>query len=385
MQAETEPVDTHRIEYLRVDSVGMIAACSTGVAVRTGLDRKGLVGFATHVLAHPDMPRIMAEDALRRRQMDALSACYVCARDARAGGAWYHLLGLPQPEGRVYLMTPVRSDLWRSLRPTFAALRADEGVTGCPDADRRRVEEVLRTAGFADHPEFQARITVAETAARNPVFRRKSDPMDALAARLAAFSVARGELLGLLSTLFIVPTNMRILASRLEPTGGPLGAIAESYKRVANEMTARIGAGDVQIRPEKLIGRLNAALFHASTAGLISQAIHDLRRGGVMGDGDVACEQARLAEQMSNAQSAHSNIMAELAADLSRLGRHAEALHRLMTGLDQVRILGEVESRRRRDEDTGLPAIMAQLYGLHGSIRERLATLAGLGVRLHAV
>ena len=49
-----------------------------------------------------------------------------------------------------------------------------------------------------------------------------------------------------------------------------------------------------------------------------------------------------------------------------------------MKGLEQVRILGEVESSRLRGADLGLSAVMAQMHEFHTRVRDGIAPMTSL-------
>lgn len=69
-----------------------------------------------------------------------------------------------------------------------------------------------------------------------------------------------------------IPSNMRIVASRLEPAGGPISAISQNYRLMSSEVTDHLGAfmaagGDYNIS-ESILSRVNHALFIAATSRL---------------------------------------------------------------------------------------------------------------------
>lgn len=212
---------------------------------------------------------------------------------------------------------------------------------------------------------------------------------------IAEVSTARGALMDTLRTLYLIPTNMRILASRLEPSGGPISAISDSYKRAAADLMTRLTGG-----PKGAPGRsgptissaqmIEEAVLSICVAMLVQRAISQLvTEAGALGqalDEETATLQAVGARYQQAYREAQSpQRLDDIMRSVQQVAREAEVLKRLMAGLDQIRILGEVESGRIRDSDSGLAAIMSQLTSFHGQIHSRLTTMGNTAARMAAM
>ena len=92
------------------------------------------------------------------------------------------------------------------------------------------------------------------------------------------------------------------------------------------------------------------------------------------GDSLVVTKLDRLGRSVRNLK----QVADELQQRVRKVRHEAEAVIRLMKGLEQVRILGEVESSRLRGADLGLSAVMAQMQEFHTRVRDGIAPMISL-------
>ncbi|GHE04811.1 hypothetical protein U879_02080 [Defluviimonas sp. 20V17] len=123
------------------------------------------------------------------------------------------------------------SKLFATVTEELAAIReAENAQDPTPEDSATRLLGRLKALGFDDCDGFMSHALAEELTARDTAMGLAGDPVLA-AIRMIEEALARihGEIITLFDsfvTIRLMPTNMRIAASRLEPAGGPITAIS---------------------------------------------------------------------------------------------------------------------------------------------------------------
>ncbi|WP_134726570.1 hypothetical protein [Paracoccus luteus] len=380
--------------YARIDRGGQFQAGNPLLAEVSGCPPGRLTGAHVRMVRHPDMPRVVLALMWKRLRAGQPAATYLHNIAADGRYSWSFTLIVPTPGGYLALGTPPQGQLFPEIRALYAEMRAAERGGQTDAAVASLLAGRLETRGLVDFPGLMAEAGADELAHRGAA----SPDLDGmrmllgLRQQLIGLRREQDQLLATFRMLHLIPTNMRILASRLEPSGGPVSAIADSYKRTAAELIARLdgtgkagsgtGSGSGAGSARMLVGQLDRAILARSSALLLRAAMPGLAQAAMFGGTDAAAECARVADYCAQAQNARAADMAVIDRHLRGVRRDAESFQRLMVGLDQVRILGEVESGRLRGRDGGLSAIMTQLEDFHARIRDRVGSLLNATARI---
>ena len=119
-----------------------------------------------------------------------------------------------------------------------------------------------------------------------------------------------------------------------------------------------------------------------ATASLLHLAATQFERARPAPGVDPAQERALIARLVAKLESVSVESKERMMQTVAHISREAEHIKRLMAGLDQIRILGEVESGRLRNSDGGLAAVMGQLTSFHGLIHTRLTAMSNIAARM---
>jgi len=168
-----------------------------------------------------------------------------------------------------------------------------------------------------------------------------------------------------------LPTNMRIIASRLEPSGGPISAISDIYNSTSGELFQEIS--DFAEGKKSLCRRMQQSFEKATFLQICSllqselaqkSAVEDLSGSGI----DLATEMKYLQElgSICEAQAKAGLIEAEQMA--GAMNRASSDLRRSMLGLDTIRVMGRVESGRLGAEGARIGATIDQIDDCHSGI-----------------
>lgn len=337
-----------------------------------------LVGTHHRIVRHPDMPRAVFARTWDLLHKGGSAAAYVKNLSADGRCFWVFSVVVPVRDGHVAIRSAPRGSLFEPVSSLYKRLRADERQGEGMGAQLARLDGGLAALGFPDFRSFMAHALQSETAqlpagTGSPGLVRSE--VRELRQKLAGLDGAQKDLAVAVRALHLIPTNMRIIASRLEPSGGPVSAIADRYKHDSSELIARMIDGR-SIRggsAAPLIELLDDMLIHDAIVRLLTAAAEQAENEDAFGPHTGAQAAALMREACAKPPDGVTVLTpAELRMRIHQVRHEAEAVIRLMAGLEQVRILGEVESSRVRGADQGLSAVMSQLAEFHGHVRDRI-------------
>lgn len=373
------------IFYSRTDGRAVIRAGNAVFRRVSGYDWAGLVGAPHRIIRHADTPRAVFWLLWRALKAGQPVGAYVknLARDGRH--YWVFAVVLPLPEGYLSVRIKPTSAVFAAIKPEYEALAAREKADALtPEVSAALLVERLAALGFAGYPAFMAHALASEIAARDAAMgrapNRQAMALTAMGGMLAKSIAEQKALAATFESLQSIPTNMRIVASRLEPAGGPISAISDNYKIASREILARLRVfasqrGNLGAAMAETVGQ---GLFLLGCARVQSEAAQQFRAEPPdNAPTDRAAEMAHL-RALETACAVHARDgLAEAAVAAAGLVRASREIRRLMLGLDSIRVMGRVESGRLRGNASGLSATLDQLDRYHADIKARLEAIAG--------
>lgn len=196
--------------------------------------------------------------------------------------------------------------------------------------------------------------------------------VDAMVAAIENLGPNQQALLQSFDALQLIPNNMRIVASRLEPSGGPISVISENYKISSMALSQRlqnyVGAGGVCCQAVEMMSRLRLLMGASAQLGLLKAQFDS---------GEWAEEEMWL---NSAVDCLHEEIplkIKKVRSATAALNASSAEVRRMMLGLDTIRVLGRVESSRMRDSG-GLSSTIDQLDTFHSEIQKRVEHIMSL-------
>ena len=224
------PFRFEELFYSRTDGRGVIVAGNSVFQRVSGFEWDKLLGAPHKVLRHPDMPRSMF-----RVMWDAIGKGYpmgVYVKNRSADGRWYWVYAVILPLGDGYISVRMKpsSPVFDKIREVYAAILLKEEA---PDFDLEEGAGMLRQCashwGFGSLTNMMAHAIGQELAARDQAMGRPQETrtkiLIGLNKMLEQAAVEQAGLLRSFEALQSIPNNMRLVASRLEPSGGPVSAI----------------------------------------------------------------------------------------------------------------------------------------------------------------
>jgi aerotaxis receptor len=384
------PFALHEIFFSRTDERGVILSGNDVFQRVAAYDWERLLGAPHRLIRHPDMPKAVFWLLWDTIKQGKPIGAYV--KNKAADGLHYWVFAIVTPVEGGYLSVRIKpsSPLFGVVEKEYAALLKLETERKLAPADSAALLLArLKELGFADYDAFLAHVIAAEMEARDRGLGRRPDSRFAAVADIAAkLDRMQAELAGLFANFEAIrgiPSNMRIVASRLEPAGGPISAISENYKVMSNDITGHLRAfsggtnsryADMTRLVREGLVLLAIARVQAEVIAHCSEASDDCVRP------DRASEMALLHRQEETYRDQTLHGMRRIAEDATRLARTCTDLRRLVVGLDSVRVMCRVESGRLRGKVDGLSAIIDQLDKFHGETDKRLAEITELSDKI---
>lgn len=387
-----EPLGPDEILYSRTDARGVILAGNEAFRRLAGQGWDRLIGAPHRVLRSPDMPRGVFH--LMWKTLQAGKPACTLFKNRSASGRWYWTLAvvLPVEGGHVSVQVKPAGALFQDSRAIYATLLAAEQTESLgPEEGAARFLALLAAAGFASPRDYMATLLRQVVTARGGTLRAadgaQMQAMATLGANIQATRKEQRALMAEFDALQSVPTNMRIIASRLEPSGGPISAISDNYKFASTEIARRLEsfAGTEDNQCQVMADIMAEAILTGDAARLLADLAHRLERE------EAGASPVDLGAELTLLAATERRSAEAAAAAIHRVGQVAGALNeasieirRMTLGLDTIRVMGKVESGHLGPGGDGLSSTIEQLDSRHAVIAGHLQRLMDLSAGIRA-
>jgi aerotaxis receptor len=379
------PFGFEELFYSRTDGRGVIAAGNSVFQRVAGFEWDKLIGAPHKIVRHPDMPKSLFRILWNAIGKGHPMGVYVKNRNADGGWYWVYAIVLRLGEGYISVRLKPSSAVFGEVRKVYAAIREKEES---PDFDLEEGAIMLRSVasrmGFAGYTNLMAYAIGQELRARDAVLGRVQEPrtkiLIGVSETLERAAIEQSALLRSFEALQSIPNNMRLVASRLEPSGGPVSAISENYKASSVGISERLrsfvgGRGNLC---ERMSHEVAQALFLLGATRVFNELIANFNSEQLSPMLDRESERALLAQLTQECASNARDAMVKGGEAAAALSRASADIRRQMLGLDTIRVLGRVECGRMREQGGGLSAAIDQLDTFHADIKARLEALMSL-------
>lgn len=362
------------ILYSRSDSDGLIRCVNEAFVRFSGYPAVDLLGKSYRILRDPQTPGAIYDLLWRRLDSRQPAATYLCNRARSGDSHWMFAIVLPLNGGFISLHLPPMAGIFTDIPEIYRESVAREAEDRAdPDRNTRTLRRLALARGFPGYDSFVACALAQECAARGLLAPANDPRRRGLSAMTESLTLGLQGQVGLIRSfeaLQLISNNMQIVASRLEPSGGPVSAIAENYRSSSMGISRRLQAfvGHDGGLCELAAGALSHVL-------IMLGAMRMLRAVGAGMAGGAECPLLEAAEPVL-ARAAQQAIGETIVAS-ARVSRAGAEIRRHMLALDTIRVLGRVECCRV-PEAGGLAATIDHLDVFHTEIRARLAAIVQL-------
>lgn len=374
----------NEIFYSRTDKRGVIQSANNVFFRISGYSPDQLIGAPHKIVRHPEMPKAVFHLMWERLKQDLPVAAYV--RNRAEDGRYYRVFAVIRPIRDGYLSVRVkpRSTHAAHAEAVYAELLAAEAQGSTPQDSVAKMHEALAAQGYDGYDAFMSEAMREEMIIRHTNQRGAHQEflrgLPQMRKTLHSVEEEQSRLLEVFGLLHRLPTNMRIMASRLESSGGPVSAVSESYRLavadILDSLRAVGGAGDAE--KETLDQMLRHAGFDAGNYQMQRECLDAFTKERESVPGIDKDQESKILEDLTHEceQQARTHLL-RISSAARGLGANCGKLRNKMIGLDQIRIMGDIESGRLRDQ-TELSVLMSQLGDSHEGIRDRLLRLISM-------
>lgn len=355
---------------VRGDALGNILAASNSFQQLLGTDWGHLVGQPQAFWLSLQMPKGGTDLLQAGLRNDRFLFSYIKGRTFAGRPFWGAIFFMPLQDGAVTMITHPSS-------PLFAAIQSlDAQNANLNDQDKEAAFlQGLARLGFKSNEDMMWHAIWAEfqpeMAARSSHTQAFFSAAERLRNSLTQLQALQAELLETVAMLRDLPTNMRIIAARLEPSGGPLSAMSDIYSAASTALFTEVVA--FSTGATSLTGALTHAFGKACAMKICTILQQDIAQ-------DVQNDPPRAAgfslpdlfDALDRLNATCQNLEHIALSDAQKLAQKINAasydLRRSVLGLDTVRVMGLVESGRMRTKGSRIGATMEQIGDCHDRI-----------------
>lgn len=384
------PFDVNELIYSRTDPRGVILAANDVFERLAGHDWRELIGAPHKIIRHPDMPKGFFHIFWHYLKAGEPAVGYVKNRAKDGRHYWVLAAAIPCESGYFSVRMRPSTEIFHAVRAEYARLRRrEENEKLSAEESAQALLDRLKDLGFHSYPEFMSQALQQESLARDATLGKPADKVAThLSGLVSALSNALKEqtrLVSLFDSLKLLPVNMRLIAARLEPQGGPISQISMNYKTSFDNISERLGkfvTGEGNICGQ-MDSSVRRSLILTNCARLHLEMAQHIRRPDPGIEETERRREHRIVEQLGQAslERVHASL-AEASRLAAALIAAAFEIRRLVLGLDTIRILGRVESRRDHVSEAACSATLDQIDAVQAEISESLQSLSNLAVTI---
>ena len=392
-EGSEEPFGIEEIIYSRTDKRGVILAANEVFRRVSRYEWDRLIGAPHRILRNPDTPRGVFHLMWKTIQAGNPICALVKNRSALGGWYWVTAVVVPVEDGYISLRIKPGGEVFSKTKAIYAALvAAEQSRSLSPEDSANQLLATVMEAGFDSYHDFMTTLLQQSMAGRDMALRNASGPLvqalSTLGSHIKATREEQRALVAEFENLQSVPTNMRIIASRLEPTGGPISAISDNYKYASAEIARKLDAfaGTESNQCRLMVDIIGEAILRCSIAQIISELVRqydreDQGRTPVRIDAEVA----RLVAVENQYVEASWKTILRIKPVAAILNESSTEIRRMTLGLDTIRVMGKVESGHLGPDGGGLASTIDQLDGRHAVIARHLQRMMDLSAGIGTV
>ncbi len=343
------PFKLDEVFFSRTDDRGVITAANYIFRRVADYDWEEMLGAPHRIIRHPDMPKgvfwLLWDTLKKGHSMGA----YVKNRAKDGLHYWVYATVVPCEGGYLSARIKPTSALFDQVKTEYATLlkaEKEEGLT--PEQSATRLRERLRDLGYAEYHHFTADALNTELSCRNTGLNQH---------------------------------NLRVIASRLEPTGGPVTTLSQNYGAMSREMSdwfsRHVLGEDSNFATIK--GSVNNSLFLECMARVLTECETQLtneRRS--LGGVDIERERRVLGRMVQSYAEKSRCGLHDVQGEAERILKACDIMNRHVLGLSSTRVMCKIESARLPDAGEALTDIIGQLGVFQQRISNQLEQIASL-------
>lgn len=374
------PFHASEIFFSRTDQRGIILATNYIFQRVSGYDWDDLLGVPHKLIRHPDMPKgvfWLFWDSLKRGEP---IGAYVKNKARDGLYYWVYAVAMPFQDGYLSVRIKPSSDLLRVIEKEYETLRAIEVEDGIsPEESAAILLQRLQGFGYVDYSAFASDALAQELASRAAVLGNPKNPAtEQFANMIAAATGLQNETVALsagFDAISTVPTNMRIIAARLEPSGGAVSSLAQNYWEMSEEMQRWFQEyiNNTSSDFTAIRRTLDASRFLCGTAQILTEtAMVFFKERRALGGADTELEKRQINDLAAQYADKAKAGLQHIADEAHRILQAIDMMRRFTLGLSSTRVMCNIESARLPNGGGSLVDVINQLGVFQGNLMRQL-------------
>lgn len=377
------PFKLDEIFFSRTDERGVIEAANYIFCRVAAFDWDDMLRAPHKIIRHPDMPKgvfWLLWDAIKRGE--TVSA-YV--KNLAKDGLHYWVLATVMPCTGGYLSVRIKptSAVFDLVQQEYATLLAAEQTQDIdPETSGRALLARLQELGFADFGAFSIHALREELLSRDKILNIPPNKKITRAVECLALAKSLDEetqaLVQEFESMRTIPHNMRVIASRLEPTGGPVSTLSHNYGEMSQAISDWFGQHITG--PGSDFSAINHNIKHSMFLDCVVHLLGETRKQFEIERrrlGDVHLQSERqilkgLHDKYCNDANSEIQLVRNAAGAISSA---CKIMNRQILGLSTTRVMCKIEGARMGDKGGGLDDIITQLDTFQSRISTRLENI----------
>lgn len=380
------PFDLGEVFFSRTDDRGVIQAGNQVFQRVAHFDWSELIGAPHKLIRHGDMPRGVFWLLWHTIQQGFPVGAYVKNRAKDGLSYWVFASVVPCDGGYLSARIKPVSPLRATVEAEYAALLTREREDGLtPEASGRMLLARLQDLGFETYQRFEGHALSEELQARQVGLRQAVDPgilrHRAMLEAAIGLKAATNRLVREFETVKIIPHNMRAIASRLEPTGGPFRTLSGDYGKMSSDISAWFETNVVGEKSNfaAISASVSRSMFLDGLTKILDECALQLNREQRrVGGSDIVSERVHLQNLADMHRADANDSLNTVRTEAERILAACGQMKRHVLSLRTTRVLCKIESARMGRSGAGLDDIIGQLGRFQERIDEHLSAVHDL-------
>ncbi|WP_281707801.1 PAS domain-containing protein [Phaeobacter italicus] len=387
------PFALNEVFFSRTDSRGVIVTGNYVFRRVAHYEWDELLGAPHKIIRHQDMPKGVFQVFWDTIKSGKTIGAYV--KNKSKDGLYYWVYAVVVPCGDGYLSARIKptSAVFDTVRKVYAdLLSAEQNEALSPQESAERLTQMIQDLGFDDYTQFSTHALSEELLSRDIGLKNEPDRKIAGLRKMqenAKTLVKETEgLIRDFDAMHTIPHNLRVIASRIEPAGGPVTVLSQNYGSMSRAMSdwfeAHVMGKDSNFAV--IEAAVNNSLFVDCMARILKECDIQLqkeRRG--LGEIDMESERQVLADLVKQQLDGARKGLDQVDREAMRITNACQVMHRHFLGLSSTRVLCKIESARLPESGDTLADIIDQLGVFQERISHRLEKIAKLSTEIRAL
>ncbi|MVO16298.1 PAS domain-containing protein [Parasedimentitalea huanghaiensis] len=386
------PFGLNEVFFSRTDDRGIIRAYNYVFHRVAHYKAKDLLGKPHKIIRHPDMPRGVFHLFWDTLKSGRFMGAYV--KNKAKDGLHYWVFAVVAHTSDGYLSARIKpsSSLFTTVMSEYdALLEAEKKEELSPEQSAARLLERLKALGFDDYHSFAAYALAEELTARDAGLNAVPDPkITEFRTKLDHADELVNETEGLVQefeAMRTIPHNLRVIASRIEPAGGPVTVLSQNYGTMSRDMSDWFATHVLGENSNfaAIKGTVNNSMFVECMARIMIECDTQLQKEKRDIEGiNMQQERKILGDLVKDQRKSARDGLANVNFEADRILTACNVMHRHFLGLSSTRVLCKIESARLPTEGEALTAIIDQLGIFQARISSQLERIAHLSSAIQA-